>query len=61
MQTKRAWVRPWSRRLVLHPLAWFDFPVFLSHARASDGVERLGAELARERVRWVSAIWYVFI
>jgi hypothetical protein len=26
----------------------------------SDGVERLGAESARERVRWVSAIWYVF-
>lgn len=25
----------------------------------SDGVERLGAESARERVRWVSAIWYV--
>lgn len=24
-----------------------------------DGVERLGAESARERVRWVSAIWYV--
>jgi hypothetical protein len=23
----------------------------------SDGVERLGAESARERVRWVSAIW----
>lgn len=22
-----------------------------------DGVERLGAESARERVRWVSAIW----
>lgn len=26
----------------------------------SDGVERLGAESARERVRWVSAIWSVF-
>ena len=25
----------------------------------SDGVERLAAESARERVRWVSAIWYV--
>lgn len=25
----------------------------------SDGVERLGAESARERVRWVSAIWLV--
>lgn len=25
----------------------------------SDGIERLGAESARERVRWVSAIWYV--
>lgn len=25
----------------------------------SDGVERLGAESARERVRWVSAIWCV--
>lgn len=25
----------------------------------SDGVERLGAESARERVRWVSAIWSV--
>lgn len=25
----------------------------------SDGVERLGAESARERVRWVSAIWQV--
>lgn len=24
-----------------------------------DGVERLGAESARERVRWVSAIWWV--
>ena len=23
----------------------------------SDGIERLGAESARERVRWVSAIW----
>jgi hypothetical protein len=23
----------------------------------SDGVERLGAESARERMRWVSAIW----
>ncbi len=27
----------------------------------SDGIERLGAESARERVRWVSAIWYVHI
>ena len=27
----------------------------------SDGVERLGAESARERVRWVSAIWYVLL
>jgi hypothetical protein len=26
-----------------------------------DGVERLAAESARERVRWVSAIWCVFI
>ena len=26
----------------------------------SDGVERLAAESARERVRWVSAIWSVF-
>ena len=26
----------------------------------ADGIERLGAESARERVRWVSAIWYVF-
>ena len=25
----------------------------------SDGIERLAAESARERVRWVSAIWYV--
>lgn len=25
----------------------------------SDGVERLAAESARERVRWVGAIWYV--
>jgi hypothetical protein len=25
----------------------------------SDGMERLGAESARERVHWVSAIWYV--
>ena len=25
-----------------------------------DGVERLAAESARERVRWVSAIWCVF-
>lgn len=25
----------------------------------SDGIERLGAESARERVRWVSAIWCV--
>ena len=25
----------------------------------ADGVERLGAESARERVRWVSAIWLV--
>ena len=25
----------------------------------SDGIERLGAESPRERVRWVSAIWYV--
>jgi hypothetical protein len=24
-----------------------------------DSVERLGAELARVHVRWVSAIWYV--
>ena len=24
-----------------------------------DGVERLGAESARERVRWVSSIWYI--
>ena len=24
-----------------------------------DGVERLGAESAREHVRWVSASWYV--
>ena len=27
----------------------------------SDGVERLGAESARERVRWVSAIWFVVL
>lgn len=26
-----------------------------------DGIERLGAESARERVRWVSAIWYVIL
>lgn len=25
----------------------------------NDGIERLGAESARERVRWVSAIWSV--
>lgn len=25
----------------------------------SDGIERLGAESARERVRWVSAVWLV--
>ena len=25
----------------------------------SDGVERLGGESARERVRWVSAVWLV--
>ena len=25
----------------------------------SDGVDRLGTESARERVRWVSAIWFV--
>ncbi len=25
----------------------------------TDGIERLGAESARERVRWVSAIWWV--
>ena len=25
----------------------------------TDGIERLGAESARERVRWVSAIWCV--
>ena len=25
----------------------------------SDGIERLGAESARERVRWVSAVWSV--
>lgn len=25
----------------------------------SDGIERLGAESARERVRWVSALWLV--
>ena len=25
----------------------------------SEGIERLGAESARERVRWVSAIWLV--
>ena len=25
----------------------------------ADGIERLGAESARERVRWVSAIWLV--
>lgn len=27
----------------------------------ADGIERLAAESARERVRWVSAIWYVEI
>ena len=27
----------------------------------TDGVERLGAESARERVRWVGAIWYVIL
>lgn len=27
----------------------------------TDGIERLGAESARERVRWVSAIWYVVL
>jgi hypothetical protein len=25
----------------------------------SDGLERLGAENARERVRWVAALWFV--
>lgn len=25
----------------------------------SDGLERLGAENARDRVRWVAALWYV--
>ena len=25
----------------------------------TDGIERLGAESARERVRWVGAIWWV--
>lgn len=25
----------------------------------SDGLERLGAKSARERVRWVAALWYV--
>lgn len=25
----------------------------------SNGLERLGAESARERVRWVAALWYV--
>lgn len=27
----------------------------------SDGIERLGAESARERVRWVSAVWSVLL
>lgn len=27
----------------------------------SDGIERLGAESARERVRWVSAVWLVLL
>lgn len=26
-----------------------------------DGIERLAAESARERVRWVSAIWYATV
>ena len=29
------------------------------HLLYADGVERLGAESPRERVRWVNAIWYV--